>query len=90
MGQKNNALQTLHDTITNKRQQRNWTKALEQVRGRAPAAGGRQGSGGGVLPPAAARLCRSGAGAPARLQWCLMAPMVAPTSLPAGSHQLGS
>lgn len=32
VGQKNNALQTLHDTITkNKRQQRNWTKALEQV-----------------------------------------------------------
>lgn len=31
MGQKNNALQTLHDTITNKRQQRNWTQALEQV-----------------------------------------------------------
>lgn len=32
VGQKQNALQTLHDTITNKRQQRNWTKALEQVR----------------------------------------------------------
>jgi len=31
VGQKNNALQTLHETITNKRQQRNWTKALEQV-----------------------------------------------------------
>jgi translation initiation factor 3 subunit A len=31
VGQKQNALQTLHDTITNKRQQRNWTKALEQV-----------------------------------------------------------
>jgi hypothetical protein len=31
VGQKSNALQTLHDTITNKRQQRNWTKALEQV-----------------------------------------------------------
>lgn len=27
-----NALQTLHDTITNKRHQRNWNKALEQVR----------------------------------------------------------
>lgn len=33
VGQKQNALQTLHDTITNKRQQRNWNKALEQVRG---------------------------------------------------------
>lgn len=33
VGQKGAALQTLHDTITNKRQQRNWTKALEQVRG---------------------------------------------------------
>jgi translation initiation factor 3 subunit A len=32
VGQKQNALQTLHDTITNKRQQRNWNKALEQVR----------------------------------------------------------
>ncbi|KAI3438410.1 hypothetical protein D9Q98_000841 [Chlorella vulgaris] len=31
VGQKQNALQTLHDTITNKRQQRNWNKALEQV-----------------------------------------------------------
>jgi len=31
VGQKNSALQTLHDTITNKRQQRNWTVALEQV-----------------------------------------------------------
>ena len=31
VGQKNNALQTLHDTITNKRYQRNWTIALEQV-----------------------------------------------------------
>jgi translation initiation factor 3 subunit A len=31
VGQKNNALQTLHDTITNKRQQRNWSQALEQV-----------------------------------------------------------
>lgn len=31
VGQKQSALQTLHDTITNKRQQRNWTKALEQV-----------------------------------------------------------
>jgi hypothetical protein len=31
VGQKQAALQTLHDTITNKRQQRNWTKALEQV-----------------------------------------------------------
>ncbi|KDD73071.1 hypothetical protein H632_c2567p0, partial [Helicosporidium sp. ATCC 50920] len=30
VGQKQNALQTLHDTVTNKRQQRNWTKALEQ------------------------------------------------------------
>lgn len=37
VGQKQNALQTLHDTITNKRQQRNWTKALEQVRGPAEA-----------------------------------------------------
>lgn len=34
VGQKANALQTLHDTITNKRQQRNWNKALEQVWGR--------------------------------------------------------
>ncbi len=31
VGQKQNALQTLHDTVTNKRQQRNWTKALEEV-----------------------------------------------------------
>jgi len=31
VGQKNNALTTLHDTITNKRYQRNWTVALEQV-----------------------------------------------------------
>eukprot|EP00889_Picochlorum_renovo_P003701 jgi/Picre1/30731/NNA_006092.t1 len=31
VGQKQNALQTLHDTITNKRHQRNWTKALEEV-----------------------------------------------------------
>ena len=31
MNQKQNALQTLHDTITNKRHQRNWTKALEDV-----------------------------------------------------------
>ena len=31
VGQKQNALQTLHDTITNKRQQRNWTKPLEEV-----------------------------------------------------------
>ena len=31
VGQKQNGLQTLHDCITNKRQQRNWTKALEQV-----------------------------------------------------------
>ena len=33
VGQKQNALQTLHDTITNKRHQRNWNKAFEQVRG---------------------------------------------------------
>lgn len=31
VGQKQNALQTLHDTITNKRHQRNWNKAFEQV-----------------------------------------------------------
>jgi translation initiation factor 3 subunit A len=31
VGQKQNALQTLHDTVTNKRHQRNWTKALEEV-----------------------------------------------------------
>lgn len=36
VGQKQNALQTLHDTITNKRHQRNWNKAFEQV-GRAMA-----------------------------------------------------
>lgn len=49
VGQKQNALQTLHDTITNKRQQRNWNKALEQARvvdaggslGRAGRWGGR-------------------------------------------------
>ena len=44
VGQRQNALQTLHDTITNKRQQRNWTKAYEQV-WRAPSQGG-QGQGG--------------------------------------------
>lgn len=38
VGQKQNALQTLHDTITNKRHQRNWNKAFEQVQG----AGGRR------------------------------------------------
>ena len=32
VGQKGAALQTLHDTITNRRYQRNWTKALEAVR----------------------------------------------------------
>lgn len=31
VGQKGAALSTLHDTITNKRHQRNWNKALEQV-----------------------------------------------------------
>ena len=31
VGQRAAALQTLHDTITNKRFQRNWNKALEQV-----------------------------------------------------------
>lgn len=31
VGQKQNALQTLHDTLTNKRHQRNWNTALEQV-----------------------------------------------------------
>lgn len=31
VGQKANALQTLHDTITTKRYQRNWTKALEET-----------------------------------------------------------
>ncbi|KAL4444951.1 hypothetical protein ABPG77_004001 [Micractinium sp. CCAP 211/92] len=31
VGQKSAALSTLHDTITNKRHQRNWNKALEQV-----------------------------------------------------------
>jgi translation initiation factor 3 subunit A len=31
VGQKQNALQTLHDTITNKRHQRNWNKAFEQA-----------------------------------------------------------
>ena len=41
VGQKQNALQTLHDTITNKRQQRNWTKALEQVRDGAGQLSGR-------------------------------------------------
>ena len=61
MGQKHNALQTLHDTITNKRQQRNWTKALEQVRPRR------------AWPPPppsrAAAVHAGGAGTGARAPW---------------------
>lgn len=57
VGQKQNALQALHDCITNRRQQRNWTKPLEEVRTGA----GRQ----MALPKTAAAAAERTAAAPA-------------------------